>query len=318
MHGCDSQRASARTAGTLQCTSFFEQGSIPHMVNSMTAFSRAQGHLNGLQLSWELRSVNHRFLETSFRMPDHLRTLEHSLRETLRKHLHRGKIDCTLRVERVASETSIELNRPLLLQVLAMIEQIRRDAPEMGPPNPIDLLRWPGVIGDNASLEEEGLSSTTSDLFEEALSELIAHRQREGERLSSILNARLDQIDDLVSQVKTRTISIGHEIQARLKQRVSELIDQVDEARLEQEIVMLAQRADVAEELDRLSIHVEEARGNLRGPGPHGRRLDFLTQELNREANTLGAKSTLAETSQRAVDLKVAIEQIREQVQNIE
>ena len=288
------------------------------MVNSMTAFARASSQLNRLQLTWEIRSVNHRFLEIQFRLPEQLRGVEHTLRDTARKHLARGKIDCTLRVERQSGNESMELNRPLLLQILAMLEQIRRDAPEIGSPNPMDLLRWPGVIGDNASLEDEGLTAGLTDLFEEALSDLIDHRHREGERLNLAIAERLDEIDALVAQVKSRTLSIGHEIQAKLRQRVEDLGIQLDSGRLEQEIALLAQRADVAEELDRLGIHVEEARGNLRSPGPHGRRLDFLTQELNREANTLGAKATQAETSQKAVDLKVVIEQIREQVQNVE
>ena len=288
------------------------------MVNSMTAFARCQSHLNRLVLTWELRSVNHRFLETQFRLPEQLRGMEHPLRETARSHLNRGKVDCTLRVERQSGESSLELNRPLLLQILAIVEQIRRDAPELAAPSPMDLLRWPGVIGDNASLEDEGLAEAVADLFEAGLSELLAHRQREGAQMAITINERLDDIDRLVAVIKSRTTSISHEIQQRLTHRLSELISQVDGGRLEQEVAMLAQRADVAEELDRLGIHVEEARGNLRGPGPHGRRLDFLPQELNREANTLGAKSTLAGISQKAVDLKVVIEQIREQVQNIE
>lgn len=288
------------------------------MVNSMTAFARAQTELDGLSLTWEIRSVNHRFLETQFRLPDQVRSLEHKLRETLRKHLSRGKIDCALRLEQQEGENTLALNRPLLLQILAVLEQIRRDAPELGPPSAMDLLRWPGIIGNSSSLEDAGLTEAISDLFEEALSELLAHRQREGTQLAATIHERLDAINTTVAEVKAVIHSVGHQIQTKLTERVKELQAQVDESRLEQEIALLAQRADVAEELDRLSIHVEEARTNLRGPGPHGRRLDFLTQELNREANTLGAKSILAETSQKAVDLKVVIEQIREQVQNVE
>lgn len=288
------------------------------MVNSMTAFARAQSNLTGFVLTWEIRSVNHRFLEPQFRLPDQLRSIEYPLRETLRAHLNRGKVDSTLRVERQEEQATIQLNRPLLLQVLAMVEQVRRDAPEIGPPNPMDLLRWPGVIGEDAGFNDEALTTSVTDLFEEALTELIAHRQREGTQLSVTITDRLDEIDRLVGAVKTVTTSIGHQIQAKLLARVKDLKIQVDPDRLEQEVVLLAQRADIAEELDRLAIHVEEARTILRAPGPHGRRLDFLTQELNREANTLGAKATLAETSQKSVDLKVIIEQIREQVQNVE
>lgn len=288
------------------------------MVNSMTAFARAQAHKTGFVLSWEIRSVNHRFLEVQFRLPDPLRGLEYPLRETIKKHLKRGKLDCALRIDRQAEEATIELNRPVLLQLLAMVEQIRRDAPEIGSPNPMDLLRWPGVIGEEGGDDDEALANEVTDLFEEALSALMAHRQREGQQLSTAIEARLDEIDGVVADVKSRTASISHQIQSKLRARLEDLRVQVDADRLEQEVALLAQRADVAEELDRLGIHVEEARSILRGPGPHGRRLDFLTQELNREANTLGAKATLVESSQRSVDLKVIIEQIREQVQNVE
>ena len=287
-------------------------------VHSMTAFARAQTGIDSLMLTWELRSVNHRFLEAHFRLPEQLRSLEHGLKETLRKHLKRGKVDCTLRLERSDGNDNIELNRPLLLQILAVLEQIRRDAPEVGAPSVMDLLRWPGVIGDNASLDNEPLAAHINDLFEAALAELIAHRSREGAQLNKTINRRLDEIDRIVGEVRSLTASVSHEIQVKLKHRLRELSVQIDEGRLEQEIALLAQRADIAEELDRLSIHVEEARGNLRNPGPQGRRLDFLTQELNREANTLGAKSVMAQTSQKAVELKVIIEQIREQVQNVE
>jgi uncharacterized protein (TIGR00255 family) len=288
------------------------------MVNSMTAFARSQTHTTGFVLTWEIRSVNHRFLEAQFRLPDQLRAIEYPMRDTLRKHLKRGKLDCSLRMERQAEESTIELNRPLLVQVLAMVEQLRRDAPEIVAPNSMDLLRWPGVIGDDANFDDDALAATVTDLFEEALSDLMAYRQREGDQLASTLSVRLDEIDKIIADVKSRTVSIGHQIQSKLQARLDDLKVQVDPVRLEQEVALLAQRADIAEELDRLGIHVEEARSILRGPGPHGRRLDFLTQELNREANTLGAKATLVENSQSSVDLKVIIEQIREQVQNVE
>ena len=160
--------------------------------------------------------------------------------------------------------------------------------------------------------------SQVGDLFESALADLIAHRQREGDALRETLYGRLDAIDALVDQIRRHSLSVSRHVAQRLQQRLAELETSVDPDRLEQEVALLASRGDIAEELDRLRIHVEEARTALRGPGPHGRRLDFLTQELNREANTVGAKSVQAEISQRAVDLKVVIEQIREQVQNLE
>jgi uncharacterized protein (TIGR00255 family) len=288
------------------------------MVHSMTAFARTQSQLGELVLAWEIRSVNHRFLELQFRLPEPLRALEPGLRDTARRHLARGKVDCSLRIDRAGVQGNLQLNRPLLLQILAILEQVRRDAPEIGSPDPIDLLRWPGILGQEPALDEAALAEPVADVFEATLTELLAHRAREGGQLRDAIGLRLDDIDRLVAEIKRLTATIAHELQGRLMQRVRELGASLDPARLEQEVALLAQRADVAEELDRLAIHVEEARSNLRGPGPHGRRLDFLTQELHREANTLGSKSILGQTAQRAVDLKVVIEQIREQVQNVE
>jgi uncharacterized protein (TIGR00255 family) len=288
------------------------------MVHSMTAFASAQHEVEGLALTWELRSVNHRFLETQFRMPEQLRGLEQGLREVLRCHLSRGKLDCTLRVASAGSPGRLTLNRPLLLQILATLEQVRRDAPEVGPPSAVDILRWPGMLGAEPELDMVLLEDPVNEAFESALAQLMAHRQREGEALKDVLSERLQAIDVLVADVTRHTAALAGRMHERLRQRVDELCATVDPERLEQEVVLLASRGDVAEELDRLRIHVEEARTSLRGSGPHGRRLDFLTQELNREANTIGAKAMLPETTQRAVDLKVVIEQIREQVQNIE
>lgn len=288
------------------------------MVHSMTAFARAQQEVEGLVLTWEMKSVNHRFLEIQIRLPEQLRALEHNLRELARRHLARGKVDCTLRAAPSGSAGRLTLNRPLLLQILATMEQIRRDAPEMGPPNAMDILRWPGMLAAEIELEAERLDEPVNAVFEGALTQLVAHRAREGEALKETLQDRLDAIDGLVDEVKQHTAALADRVAGRLRQRVEELEATVEPERLEQEVVLLAARGDVAEELDRLRIHVEEARTSLRSPGPHGRRLDFLAQELNREANTVAAKSMLAETSQRAVDLKVLIEQIREQVQNLE
>ena len=287
------------------------------MMYSMTAFARAAVDAHERHLVWELKTVNHRFLETQFRLPDALRSIEHPLRETARKHLKRGKLDCTLKIERQGGGAGITINREVLLQLMAAIEQVRRDAPEIGGVSPTDLLRWPGVL-DDIPTEDSQLVQTATELFEQALSDLIDARRREGEQLQLTIADRLDQIDVLINHLKPLTAQLAAQQKDRLSQRIAELQVNIDPDRLEQEVAMLAQKVDVAEELDRLAIHVEEARTHVHGNGPHGRRLDFLTQELNREANTLGAKSVIAETSQRAVDLKVIIEQIREQVQNIE
>jgi uncharacterized protein (TIGR00255 family) len=292
------------------------------MVYSMTAFARGQSYSNtgagDLVLNWELRSVNHRYLEVQFRLPEALRGLEPGLRETVRQRLQRGKVDCTLRVDRAAASGALQVNRSLLLQLLAVVSEMRRDAPDLPPPNPLDLLRWPGLVGQELALESAGLDEPVIALFGTALAELCAHREREGAQLQTTIEQRLDELNALLAQIRRLTATTAAELQARLQQRIADLAVTLDAGRLEQEVALIAQRADVAEELDRLRIHIEEARSNLRGPGPHGRRLDFLTQELNREANTLGSKSILGQVSQRAVDLKVVIEQIREQVQNVE
>ena len=287
------------------------------MIHSMTAFARSQGHHERYHLVWELRSVNHRYLETQFRVPDLFRVLEPQLRETVRGALKRGKIDATLRVDKAASSGAFEVNRPLLQQLLATLEQVRRDAPDIGSVSALELMKWPGVLLDQGEADE-ALLAAAQGLFSNALDDLVAHRRREGAAIEAVLHDRLDKIDAQVTTLRSYADRITTALQERLRSRIDELRAQVEPARLEAEIALLAQKADVAEELDRLGIHVKEARSALGGDGPHGRRLDFLTQELNREANTLGAKSVQAETSQRSVDLKVIIEQIREQVQNVE
>lgn len=286
------------------------------MIQSMTAFARVDLPTEWGPLQWELRSVNHRYLELQFRLPEQLRALEYSLRDTARKRLRRGKVDCRLSIASEAQPV-LEINRPLLLQLLATMEQLRRDAPETSQPNPVELLRWPGVLSENRA-DPELLRELATSAFDDALEQLVAHRTREGTDLATLISDRLSKVDRIVSELHAITRKTSDDLRRRLKQRIDELEASVDPERLEQEVVLAAQRADVAEELDRLAIHVKEARGNLGQQGPHGRRLDFLMQEFNREANTLASKSTQAESSQRAIDLKVLIEQIREQVQNIE
>lgn len=288
------------------------------MLRSMTAFARHQAETPTLQLVWELKSVNHRFLEVQFRLPEHLRSLEIPLRETARRQLNRGKVDCVLHLRPKDAAKELELNRPLLLQLLATLEQVRRDAPEIHSPNPMDLLRWPGMLGEAGGLEEKELTATASGLFVQALDTLVEARRREGRELAKAIATRLDAIDEIAKELQDVTAGLSKELQTRLQARLRELAVSVDPSRLEQEVALLAQKADVAEELDRLRIHTTEARAQQDRDGPHGRRLDFLVQEMHREANTLGAKVLLPEVSGRTIDLKVIIEQIREQVQNVE
>ena len=288
------------------------------MLQSMTAFARSQTETSALRLVWELKSVNHRFLEAQFRLPEQFRPLEAPLRETVRRQLKRGKLDCVLHAQSISAGNLIELNRPLLLQLLAVLEQVRRDAPEMHSANPMDLLRWPGILGETGGIEAGETATAVIDLFEQALNSLIDERRREGRELAEAIATRLDAIDEIAGDLQSLAEGLASDVQNRLTARLEELAVSVDPARLEQEVALLAQKADVAEELDRLRIHVAEAHAQADRAGPHGRRLDFLAQELHREANTLGAKALLPETASRTVDLKVIIEQIREQAQNVE
>ena len=284
---------------------------------SMTAFAEATVISNGFQLSWELRSVNHRYLENQFRLPETLRAVEPAVREQLRRRIKRGKIDAILKLEPDTSEPKLALNNVLLRQLAAATEEITNAVPNAAPPNTLDLLKWPGVLA-NPQVDQAVLMNTAADLFNDALERLIEARHSEGERLLTVLQQQLGSIETIVEFVRPLGDSIMQLQQQRLQQKLRELKVKADPARLEQEVALLAQRADIREELDRLDIHVDEARKLLNAKGPHGRRLDFLSQELNREANTLGAKASQTEISQKAIDLKVVIEQIREQVQNIE
>ncbi len=283
----------------------------------MTAFAQATVISNGFQMSWELRSVNHRYLENQFRLPETLRALEPAAREQIRRRIKRGKIDATLKLEPEASEPQLAINSALLGRVIAAAEEIKSAVPNATAPNTLDLLKWPGVLA-NPQADQAMLMDAATDLFDNALERLIEARHSEGARLLEILDQQFISIEEIIEFVRPLGDNIMQLQQQRLQQKLHELEVKADPARLEQEVALLAQRADIREELDRLGIHVDEARKLLNAAGPHGRRLDFLSQELNREANTLGAKASQTAMSQKAIDLKVVIEQIREQVQNIE
>ena len=290
---------------------------MAQMIHSMTAFARVDVPYDSGSLQWEIRSVNHRYLELQFRLPDAFRELEFPLRDVVRAKLKRGKVDCSLRVSAAVGPAHLEINRPVLLHLLATIEQLRRDAPEAAHSDPLELLRWPGVLSEPAH-DMDAVKSAVTSAFVQALGALEAHRRREGALLTELITAKLDEIGHIADGLRHVVANLASTQRERLRARVDELSISVDADRFEQELVLLLQRSDVTEELDRLGVHVTEARKNLASAGPHGRHLDFLLQELNREANTIASKSILAETAQRAIDLKVIIEQIREQVQNIE
>lgn len=287
------------------------------MVHSMTAFARSQTAFAGIALAWELRSVNHRYLEPGFKLPDALRAIETQLRERLRGRVQRGKVECTLRLQTEEQPYRLTLDLALVDQLLDCAQQIQARAPVCGPINALELLAWPGVMVAPAA-DEEQLHAAAITSFEQALAELVATRAREGAGLATIITRQLDRLEGIVASVRESLPAILAAQRERLRNRLAELQSAADPDRLEQELVILAQKSDIAEELDRLQTHALEARRALGQPGPCGRRLDFLMQELNREANTLSSKALVHETTNAAVELKVIIEQMREQIQNLE
>ena len=291
------------------------------MVRSMTAFARQDRNTEAGALSWEVRSVNHRFLEPHLRLPEDMRALEPAVREALSRRLARGKIDLSLRLGgRGAQEggsAELRVNQALLEQLLKAADQIATRIGEPAAPHLFDLMSWPGVL-EEAPKDLEALSSAALELLEQALTALVEAREREGARMKALLLERCDKLLERVAEVRARMPEVLSGIRARIGERLAEVRDQLDETRLEQEMTLIAQRLDVDEEMDRLASHITEIRDSLDGDEPIGRRLDFLMQELNREANTLSSKSTDAAVTRAAVDMKVLIEQMREQVQNIE
>ncbi|HET9389703.1 MAG TPA: YicC/YloC family endoribonuclease [Steroidobacteraceae bacterium] len=286
-------------------------------ITSMTGFARREASGPWGTLVCELRSVNHRFLEASFRLPDELRATEPELRQRLAREVKRGKVDCSMSARRVqAASASLEVDAQALERLMTRVREIARVLPEHTV-NVLDILRWPGVLRDESGEGDELLVAARA-LFDGTLEDLVAARAREGVRLRELLDQRCTNLEGLVSHVRARLPDVHARVRARLNERLAELQANVDHDRLEQELALLLQRLDVDEELDRLSGHVVEIRRVIHGCEPAGRRLDFLMQELNREANTLSSKSQDLETTRSAVDMKVIIEQMREQVQNVE
>ena len=287
------------------------------MIRSMTAFAAAESETPWGALSFELRSVNHRYLELNPRLPEELRAIEPALRERVAAKLTRGKVDVNLRYRpNDAGATEIRLNDAMLDKLERVAVVFGERFPKLGT-NFTDLLQWPGVLLRD-EVDQEGLRQAALDLLDRALADMLATRQREGERLGVFLRERLDAVARIVADVRTWLPDIRAGLRARLESRLAEVKQGTDPGRLEQELVLQLSRMDVDEELDRLSAHVAETQRVLGLPEAVGRRLDFLLQEFNREANTLGSKSVDQRTTQAAVELKVLIEQVREQVQNIE
>ncbi|MDE4005449.1 YicC family protein [Glaesserella parasuis] len=287
------------------------------MIYSMTAFAHLELKKEWGNAVWEIRSVNQRFLETYFRLPEAFRNLEMTLRERLRTTLTRGKVECSLRIELNANQNNgLALNQEYAKQVISSLQWLKETAQE-GEINLVDILRFPGVV-DNQNQDLDQISQDLLDGFEQILTEFIAMRGREGANLQALIQQRLDAIATEATKVQAQMPSVLQWQKDRLQQRFDELNLQLDPQRLEQEMVLLAQKVDVAEELDRLQLHVKETTSILKKGGAVGRKLDFMMQELNREANTLASKSINADVTNSAVELKVLIEQMREQIQNLE
>jgi uncharacterized protein (TIGR00255 family) len=266
----------------------------------------------------ELRSVNHRFLEAGFRLPDELRAAEGELRTRLTRQLRRGKVDCTISYRRQqGAAAALEVDAAALERLMAAVEVVTRSVREPSTVNALDVLRWPGVLREDATSGEQ-LLAVAYAVFGATLEDLVATRAREGTRLRELLEQRCTSLGELVAGVRSRLPEVQARVRARLDERLAELGASVERERIEQELALLLQRLDVDEELERLSGHIEEVRRVIGGSEPAGRRLDFLMQELNREANTLASKSQDLETTRASVDMKVLIEQMREQVQNAE
>ncbi len=287
------------------------------MTRSMTGFSRKDHSAPWGELAVELRAVNHRYLEMSLRLPEELRSLDPAIRGLVGKKLSRGKIDLSVKLNSArSSEENINLNEGLVDQLVSTVTKLG-DKLGGGALRPMDVLRWPGVVLEPVK-DVESIQAQALSLIEEALTSLVSSREGEGERLEQMLRERTTAITQLVSATRDRLPLIRQTIQDKLRGRLRDLDVKADEGRLEAEIALLLNKADVDEELDRLDSHVTEATNILKSSKPVGRRLDFLMQEFNREANTLGSKSQDAETTKTAMELKVLIEQMREQVQNIE
>ena len=287
------------------------------MIYSMTAFARLEVKKDWGDAVWEIRSVNQRYLENFFRLPEQFRGLENTLREKLRQSLTRGKIECSLRIEtKKQTNAELNLNKELANQVIQSLQWIKAQAGE-GEINLTDVLRYPGVV----EAQEQDLDAISQDLltaFDDLLTDFIAMRGREGEKLNDIIQQRLDAIAVEADKVRSPMPTVLQWQRERLLQRFEDAQVNLDPQRVEQEMILLAQRVDVAEELDRLQMHVKETMNILKKGGAVGRKLDFMMQELNRESNTLASKSINADITASAVELKVLIEQMREQIQNLE
>ncbi|WP_395338830.1 YicC/YloC family endoribonuclease [Ningiella sp. W23] len=287
------------------------------MIFSMTGFARHEIKAEWGSAVWEIRSVNQRYLETHYRLHEQFRSLEPMLRERFRKRLQRGKVECMLRVSfSDANQGSLTFNPELASQLIDAAKSLQQSGAD-GTINPSDILRWPGVMATQEA-DVDGMQKVIMAGFEDALEQFIAARASEGESMGTLIQQRLDGIAQQADNVASQMPTVLEWQKDRIRSKFAEAEVELEDTRVEQEMVLLAQKTDVAEELDRLKSHVHETQKILKKGGAIGRRLDFMMQEFNREANTLGSKSINKDITQAAVEIKVLIEQMREQIQNIE
>lgn len=289
------------------------------MANSMTSFARSDSSTDWGDITWEIRSVNHRYLDISARLPENLRHVEPKLREIISKRLARGRVDCTLRFNQQDSVlgSDVQLNEEAIRRLAALSQRVNELAPGLSSLGVSDVLKWPGVVS-GAEIDADKLDTELFALLSNALDALVEVRRTEGSRLAEMILQRLDGLTEKIAEVREILPELEQTFRQRLQAYVSEISDKVDPSRLEQEVILFLQKTDVEEEMDRLNVHVAEVGKVLKKSVPVGRRLDFLMQELNRETNTLGSKSSDVRLNAVSVDMKVLIEQMREQVQNIE
>ena len=288
------------------------------MIYSMTGFASLEREIESGVLVIELRSVNHRYLELHLKFDEHLRAFEPMVRELISAKLGRGKVECRMSFARRSEATqSLVLDDGVLNQLVEVSKALKMKFPESQPLSISEILHWPGVV-QNQALENEQLAEIIQQSLQQILQDMTDSRAREGAKMKALILERLAEIEALVAKVKPLLPQQLKEYQARLTAKLQEALNSVDEERIRQELVLFAQRIDVDEELTRLTAHVAEVKRILDDNKLAGKRLDFLMQELNREANTLGSKSVSVETSQVSMSLKVLIEQMREQIQNVE
>lgn len=283
----------------------------------MTGFARSSVTTETIAVIVEMRSVNNRFLDLHFRCPDDLRMQEGKWRQNISKALGRGKVEVSMRLQTTVNERGFVVDNQRLLQLSEALQTVAAQVPNAGAPDQLALLQAPGVLISN-DVDEAVIAKTAEQALDAALAELIEQRQSEGEKLAEMVSTRVTQLRQMLQELREQLPALQAKQRERISNRIAEVSAEPDAARLEEELVYLAQRSDVDEEMDRFNAHLDTIEKSLAGTGPCGRRLDFLMQELNREANTLGSKSTGLTTTNAAVEFKVLIEQMREQIQNIE